>query len=270
MRTLLILLLLSAPAAADIKSDIEYLADDARQGRATGSEGMRDSQAYISTALGAEGIEVTYQEVAGCRNMIATIKGTQPETHVLVGAHLDHTGVSRGRVQNGADDNASGSAAILELAKRVKRITPIRSVKFVWFTAEEQGMVGSRHYVKTAEQLPVAMLNLDMVGHLKDNLRDRKYARQKDPGDLDDLFAKYEFAQRITYRGANRPSDQAPFARAGVPSIMLITGLHDKYHTSRDDSDTLDYEGIERVTDYAFDIILKTAGRQEYRLYGRD
>jgi Zn-dependent M28 family amino/carboxypeptidase len=231
---------------------------------------MRDAQAYIAAALKAEGIPVTYQAVAGCRNMIATIEGTQPETHVVVGAHLDGLGVftapgGRKYIQNGADDNATGSAVILELAKRVKQITPIRTVKFIWFTAEEDGLVGSRHYVKN-NPLPVAMLNLDMVGHLKDNLRDRR-KRSKDPGDLDHLYEKYEFARRITYRGAGRASDQAPFARAGVPSMMLITGLHDKYHTSRDDADTLDYEGLEKVANYAFDIIVHIAGRQEYRLY---
>ncbi|MHC4121625.1 MAG: M28 family peptidase, partial [Planctomycetota bacterium] len=151
MRILILLLLLAAPAAADIQADVEFLASDELRGRASGSPGIKTAQKFIIARLETLGIPVTTQKVGDCQNVIATIKGAQPETYIVVGAHLDHMGVKKWRgeeyIQNGADDNASGCASILELAERVNRTKTLRSVVFVWFTREETGMNGSRDFV---------------------------------------------------------------------------------------------------------------------------
>lgn len=262
-----------------LRSHVEYLAADGLAGRAMGSDGLKQSQQYVTQHLKDAGIPVSTQSVGSCNsqscdkcgkcsNIIGVIKGTQPETYIVVGAHLDHLGVNRnGQVMNGADDNASGSAAILELAKRVNKAKPIRSVVFVWFTGEEKGLYGSKAFVKDPfnSKLPVFMLNLDMVGHLKDKLN----RHETTDGNLARLFKKYDFAERITWRGSTMPSDNIPFHQAGVSTIFLITGDHALYHTSSDDSNTLDYQGLAKICNYAYDIIIQVAGeRRNYDLGG--
>jgi Zn-dependent M28 family amino/carboxypeptidase len=264
MRPLILLLLLAVPGYADIRTDIEFLASDALRGRASGSPGILTAQNYIIAALEAEGILVSTQKVVRCQNVIATIEGAQPGSYIVVGAHLDHIGVNlRKQVMNGADDNASGSAAILELAKRTKKAKPLRSVVFVWFTREETGMNGSRTYADEPPRgkSPVFMLNLDMVGHLNSGGAERA----PKVGELADLFERYPFARKITNRSSKRGSDQRSF-NAICPTIFLNTGLNGPYHSSLDDADTLDYPGIEKVCDYAFGLIMQTCGREiEYK-----
>lgn len=258
---ILILLLLVAPAAADIEADTYFLASDELRGRASGSPGIKKAQDFIIARLKVMGVPVTTQKVGDCQNVVATVAGSQPETYIVVGAHLDHMGMRGQYVMNGADDNASGSAMLIELAQRVKVAKPIRSVVFVWFTREETGMNGSRDFV-AKNPAPAFMLNIDMVGHLKNG----GAKERTKPGELATLFEKYQFAQRITNRGSPRGSDQRSFNKV-CPTIFLNTGLKQNYHNSTDDADTLDYEGMERIADYAFDIILQTCGREnEYKL----
>lgn len=264
MNFLLALALLTADPAVEIRQHVSYLADDARKGRDTGSQGMVESRQYVIAQLKAAGVDTEVQKVGSCQNVIGFIKGKQPE-YIVVGAHLDHVGIDRrGRVVNGADDNASGSAIILELAKRLRKVKPEKSVVFVWFTAEERGLIGSRDFAArpydgdfdSDNKLPTFMLNLDMVGHLKARMAD-------EPGsepDLDGLYEKYAFAKRVTSFGGGSGSDHVSFVRKGVPSIFLHTGVTSTYHTYKDDTDTLDYEGMFAIYNYAYDIIVLKAG----------
>jgi len=257
MATLLLLFCLSG--VEDLQQHTEYLADDARQGRHPATAGMIASQEYVTRQLEAAGIKAERQVVDDCYNIIGTVEGYKPESYIVVGAHLDHIGRDySGRVVNGADDNASGCAVLLELAKKVKKHKPIRTVVFIWFTGEEGGFIGSKKYVNTRDELPVFMLNLDMVGHLDYNTPDEK---DTEPLELAHLFDKYPFAERITWRNiGGRWSDQAPFTDAGVPTLFLHTGLTNDYHTYRDDADTLDYDGMQAIFNYAYDIIVYSAG----------
>jgi Zn-dependent M28 family amino/carboxypeptidase len=179
-------------------------------------------------------------------------------------------GVKQGRVINGADDNASGSAALLGLAKRLTEIKPIHTIVFVWFTGEERGLIGSRYYTEKPHngRLPVFMLNLDMIGHLSDEIPDRKVTQPDKV--LAPLFEKYPFAERITFKGKRGASDHSPFLDKNVASIMLHTGLHKHYHRSTDDTDTLDYFGMAEVCDYAHDIILAVAGEVPEYILGEE
>jgi Zn-dependent M28 family amino/carboxypeptidase len=214
---------------------------------------------------------------------MAFIEGTKPDKYIVVGAHLDHVGSDRrGRVLNGADDNASGSAIILEMAKRLSRGKPVQSVVFVWFTAEERGLVGSKQFAAypfdgdadKENNLPTFMLNLDMVGHLDARMADEP---GKEPGGLDDLYVKYPFAKRITSQGGGSGSDHASFTKKRVPSIFLHTGVGPTYHKYTDDANTLDYAGMESILDYAYDLMMLKAGvatapidPEDYLFYGRD
>lgn len=276
MRYIFLLLLLlcsnvQAQTPAELRGSVDYFASDELRGRATGSPGIVKAQEYIADELCDVGIKVHYQRVPNldCNNLIAWVDGTSKE-YIIVGAHLDHVGVKQGRVINGADDNASGSAALLGLAKRLADTKPVHTLVFVWFTGEERGLIGSRYYTLNPHygRLPVFMLNLDMIGHLSDEIPDRKVTQPDKV--LAPLFEKYPFAERITFKGRRAASDHLPFVDKNVASIMLHTGLHKHYHRSTDDTDTLDYFGMAEVCDYAHDIILAVAGEVPEYILGEE
>ena len=271
-----------AQTPEELRETVSYLASDELRGRASGSAGIKEAQEYIVEELKAVGIETHYQPVpkANCRNVVAWIKGASDD-YIVVGAHLDHMGVQRDKVINGADDNASGSAAILALAKRVAKIRklapfkPLRSVVFVWFTAEERGLVGARHYVSSplsphGDKLPIFMLNLDMVGHLGSKIPRLAANGAFIPDEvLNSLAEKYPFAPRITLRNRQAASDQIPFYNKGVPCVMLHTGMHSRYHRPSDDTETLDFPGMAEVCHYAYDLMMAIAGVvPDYKIYG--
>ena len=189
---------------------------------------------------------------------------------LLLQAHLDHIGTDRhGRVYNGADDNASGSAGVLGLARRFSgEPQPRYTISFQWYTGEEKGLLGSKLYVKYPS-LPkdspnikkhIFMLNLDMIGRFKarrlpaGRLKNLSYARPNVPIILKELYVKYPYARGIT-SSANEGSDQLSFHRVGIPVVFLHTGLHSDYHRTTDDSNKINYEGMVKVCNYAFDLL---------------
>jgi Zn-dependent M28 family amino/carboxypeptidase len=187
---------------------------------------------------------------------------------IVVGAHLDHVGVGGSGVYNGADDNASGSAATLGLAKRFARGTkPCCTIAFQWYTAEEDGLIGSRYYVNNPT-LPkdepsikkhVFMLNLDMIGRLR---KTGAIIIDIDlPPILKKLYVKYPFARGVTLINSYG-SDQVSFQKAGVKEAFLHTGLHRDYHRTTDDADKINYKGMEEICDYAYDLINAVIGSE--------
>jgi len=265
-----------AQTPEELRATVSYLASDELRGRATGSAGIKKAQEYIAKELRTVDIEPRFQPVPSqkCRNVVAWIKGINSE-YIVVGAHLDHVGTNRRRqIVNGADDNASGSAAVLALAKRLSKIKPYRSIVFVWFTGEEYGLIGSRYYAANPlspdPDLPIFMLNLDMVGHLGTEAPREAGAPPLKPDEvLDPLFEKYPFAERITLRGGDAASDQTPFHQKKVPCVFLHTGMHRHYHQPSDDTDTLDFPGMVAVCNYAYDLTLAISGEvREYNIMG--
>lgn len=199
-------------------------------------------------------------------NVLGLVRGTgaQPGT-LLVGAHLDHIGhgVRTSRtgsvaIHNGADDNASGSAAVLELARRIAQRPAARDVVFAWFGAEELGLVGSTHLAThpvPATATLAAMVNFDMVGRLRDCrvvVEGRETARG---------FAEVVRRANAPYRFDARPwdprlgawgsSDHESFSSRGTPVLFFFTGLHADYHTERDDLPTLDLRGTSALVGFA-------------------
>lgn len=192
--------------------------------------------------------------------------GAVPSSPIVVGAHYDHIGrggwgsLSPGvyGIYNGADDNASGTSAVLELARRLVSAPASRDVVVAWFGAEEEGMVGSRWMVShrpPALTSVTAMVNLDMVGRLRECrlfVEERATARAL-PAIVDAANGPYGFDARPwePTRGAWGASDHMTFTDARIPAVFLFTGLHDDYHRPHDDAPTLNYRGLGAVVGYA-------------------
>ena len=211
------------------------------------------------------------------RNVVGVLPGRDPARrgeYVVVGAHFDHLGRSSAgaldpaagnAIRNGADDNASGTAAVLELARLLARHPPARSVVFVGFSGEELGLLGSQFFV---EHPPVpldavrAMLNFDMVGRLRD---DRLIVYGVATAEeLPRLVDSANVAPRLAIGAVGDgfgPSDHSSFYAKGIPVLHLFTDLHGEYHRATDDVELVSAEGIARVVDYAERVVRAIADR---------
>ncbi len=208
------------------------------------------------------------------RNVVGVLPGVVADEYIVVGGHYDHIGRGEygsregvGEIHNGADDNASGTTAVLELAEHLALEAdagnpPQRSVIFALFTAEEIGLVGSREFVRRLsddtgieQEQVVAMLNLDMIGRARD---DTVFVLGGETSPIwPDLTeaALNDVGFRATPQRAGGRSDHAPFIDAGIPAVFLFTGIHDIYHTPADDAETINFDGVARVTKAAASIV---------------
>jgi hypothetical protein len=221
------------------------------------------------------------------KNVIGVLEGEGPlaQETVVVGAHYDHLGYGgRGSlakdkkkdIHHGADDNASGTTTVIELARRfgAMKNRKGRRLVFMTFTAEESGLIGSRHYCRVAPLFPledtVAMFNLDMVGRLRDTPKGGKLLVEgtDTAKEFDDLVAKlnpgFEVVKEKSVFGA---SDHYSFYTKKIPVIFFWTGNHSDYHRPSDTADKINVVGMKRIADYAERVIdnLRTeAKRPEY------
>jgi hypothetical protein len=208
---------------------------------------------------------------APVKNVIGYLPGIGPnrDEYIVVGAHYDHIGFGEvgsrvgaiGQLHNGADDNASGTTTMMQLAEDIVLSgSRNRSVIFMGYSAEEIGLIGSRHFVDNPlvplEQI-VAMVNLDMVGRLRDNTLYVGGSGTAEP--FEALIAAADAASPVELKSMGKggvgPSDHASFARARIPVLFLFTGLHAEYHAPTDDPPTINVEGIAQVREVAFDLI---------------
>lgn len=218
-------------------------------------------------------------------NVVGILEGEGPfaQETIVVGAHYDHIGlggVNSRRpgvvaVHNGADDNASGVATLLELAKRFAQRPekPSRRLVFIAFSGEERGLLGSKHYVRKDPLVPledtVIMVNFDMVGRLRDQ-RLIVYGTKTADGveeivqELDELDD--QLAVRAVPLGVPA-SDHISFYQAKIPALHFFTGTHPDYHMPTDVADKLNYEGIQQVSDFAERLIDKFLDRPERLAY---
>jgi hypothetical protein len=221
----------------------------------------------------------TGPRTVGTSNVVGTVRGrAQPGEHVVVGAHYDHLGYGqtasstpwRREVHNGADDNASGTAALIEVARAVKAAADTggleRSVVFVAFTAEELGAVGSRYYCQSPARpldSAVTMVNLDTVGRLEQDNFIVFGARSA--AEFESLLARVNGAYSFNITAREEIfgfSDQNAFVEAGVPSLHFFTGAYDDYHTPDDDWQNLNYDGLSRIASFTADFVLAVANAQ--------
>jgi Iap family predicted aminopeptidase len=208
------------------------------------------------------------------KNVVAILPGRDPALraeHVVVGAHYDHLGRVGGRVHHGADDNASGTAVVVGLARALAAAggTP-RSLVFTLFGGEELGLLGSAHYVAHPSRPldhAVGMVNFDMVGRLRDG---QLTVGGADSGSgLADAVTGIAATESVntTLRGSPiGPSDHASFYRAGVPVLFFHTGGHADYHRPTDTADKLDIDGMARIALLGARVVerLATAPRPVY------
>ena len=219
------------------------------------------------------------------RNVVGVLDGadgTRAQQTVVVGAHYDHVGLGgrfssaperTGEIHNGADDNASGIAALIEIARSatIDRARFPRSLVFVAFAGEERGLLGSRHYVG-APAMPLAdtvtMLNLDMIGRSRGAVEigglDSAPAIRPEI-DAAALIADIEV--RRGGPGAGR-SDDASFIDERIPALHFFTGFHDDYHRPGDDWDRIDTAGTARVATLVFELAARIAARPDRPPFG--
>ncbi|MCA9138985.1 MAG: M28 family peptidase [Planctomycetales bacterium] len=215
--------------------------------------------------------------VAISDNVIGLLPGKGPlarET-IVVGAHYDHVGMGEYAslapgtiaVHNGADDNASGTAAMLACAERLTQLLQStashRTVLFIAFTGEERGLVGSQHYVENPVwpiEMTTSMINLDMVGRLRDNEL-TIYGTGSATGleSVVDAANKMYGFQLFKVASGYGPSDHQSFYRVGVPVLFFFTGIHNDYHRPSDDFDKIDFGNLTRVTDMVSEVAFRLA-----------
>jgi len=307
----------SSPHICDIsrlERDVAFFASDDLAGRGLGSAGLQTAQNYIAERFRLLGLKPAYPDKSSSgkhadyfqeftahgypatANVIGILPGTENASSqaIVIGAHIDHLGtdpqLTGDQIFNGAEDNASGVAALLEIARLLTnwrvdlKNTPnslkdnptadplaLRTIIFAVFSAEEVGLLGSQHYVRnpvTPASATLAMINLDSVGRLRD---DQLYvfgtgSAQEMPSILDGLSQAYNF-NLITQSSGIGASDQNSFLTTEIPAIHFFTGPHEDYHKVSDEIDKVNFAGLERVTNYASELARYLAYRHRPLTY---
>ncbi len=264
MMNLAFALLLLVVPPQDLEKDVKALAGESFEGRETGTAGEEKAAKHIIAELRRAGLQPVVQPFQGHgttgRNVIATVPGTMNEA-VVIGAHYDHLGTDGKKVFTGADDNASGTAVVIEMARRFAKKPAKRTVVLVAFSGEEMGLLGSKFFVNNAPvyEPAVAMINMDMVGRL----RERLIVFGADTGDK---FKEYlaDSPIKIAFnKDAVGPSDHTSFVLKGVPSVHLFTGAHPDYHKPGDTADKINYDGLRSVADLVETLARRVADAPE-------
>lgn len=204
------------------------------------------------------------REATKTNNIIGIIEGEGPNADetIIIGAHYDHLGMGaygsraggRKEIHNGADDNATGTAAVIELARRfgAKDKKPGRRMVFICFTAEEMGLLGAFHYCQNPIfplENTVSMINFDMIGWLRNNEVTLYSINSSEAlGKVfDEANEGFDFKLKKARGGG---SDQIPFNQRKIPNVFVHTGQTAVYHTPEDDFETIDCKGALKVIDY--------------------
>jgi hypothetical protein len=287
----------ATPDAGRILRDVAWLADDRLEGRGTGTAGNDSAAAWLArrhAALGlrplgdggylqrfvarsAQMAHAGQPDGVATQNVVALVPGRDPALrgqYVVIGAHFDHLGRSSANamdaeagnaVRNGADDNASGTAAVLELARLFAARPARRAIVVVHFSGEELGLLGSQWFV---DHSPVrldsaaAMVNFDMVGRLRnEKLIVYGVATARE---LAGIVDSANVAPRLAISAVGDgfgPSDQSSFYAKGIPVLHFFTDLHDDYHRASDDVEKINAEGEARVVAVAERVVRAIADR---------
>ena len=261
----------NADRRARLEKHLYYLASDSLHGREAGSEDGVKARAYILNEWNqigidpflTEGYEMPFTKNGlNMANLVGIIPGNDPELkeeYILLGAHFDHIGYKNGEICNGADDNASGSTALIEIARILKENQSKlkRSVIIAAFDGEEKGLWGSQALADRMSQDGTigsikCMMSIDMVGWYAKNgqleilgagtIKDGKKLLNANAGQLKLKIEDFETAILTA-------TDTRSFAKKyNVPTLHVFTGLKSPYHKPADDADLIDYDGLESIT----------------------
>ena len=290
-------------SSKELKELLYVYASDYFEGRETGKRGQHKAvdfirQFYIKHKIApANGTEYYFQPMilnikgvdVKTENVVAIIEGSEyPDEYIILSSHLDHIGIENGIINNGADDDGSGTVAMLEIAEAFQKavaegLGPKRSVVFLHVTGEEKGLLGSEYYSKNP-LYPLAKtmtnLNIDMIGRLDPKRID------KDPNYIyligSDRISRelHEISEAInekftqikldyTFNDENDPnrfyerSDHYNFAKKNIPVIFYFNGTHEDYHQPTDTPDKINYEMLEKRTHLIFYTAWELANREE-------
>lgn len=300
---------------ASAEAYISFLADDELQGREAGFHGSRIAAGYIASLLQSMGIrplgnqylqpfeayrkerqkagrfevhpdsigklkQEVHQKLA-MNNVLGMIPGRNTDEFVIVGAHFDHLGTDPAlegdRIYNGADDNASGVSAVLQIAKAfiASDKQPERSVIFAFWDGEEKGLLGSKYFVQSCpftSQIK-GYLNFDMIGRNNKPQQPKQVVyfyteAHPDFGHwLKEDIRRYNLQLEPDYRPWDNPiggSDNGPFAKAGIPIIWYHTDGHPDYHQPSDHADKLNCEKVVEISKASFLNVWNLANEKEY------
>ena len=288
-----------------LKTNLYVIASDEMEGRDTGTKGQKKAGDYLISQYTKAGISFPegaadfYQRIPSTslssrrngnlpdsENIWAFIKGSEkPEEVLVISAHYDHIGIENGAIYHGADDDGSGTVAVLEIAKAFQKAKeeghgPKRSILFLHVTGEEHGLLGSKYYSENP-LFPIANtitdINIDMIGRRDDlhkNSNDYVYIIGSDYLSSD-LYTICEEANKnfvninldYTFNDRNDPnrfyyrSDHYNFAKKGIPSVFLFNGVHADYHKPTDTPDKIEYDALAKRAQLAFVIAWELANR---------
>lgn len=297
---------LNSITANDLKKNLYVVASDGMEGRETGSAGQKKAGEYIinfykNLGVGSPAsLNSYYQKVPAAflnangrsdlqnsENILAFIKGSEkPDEVVVISAHYDHIGTKNGEVFNGADDDGSGTVALMEIAEAFRQAAakghaPKRSILFLHVTGEEHGLLGSKYYSENPVfplENTVADINIDMIGRDDAENRGRNYVyvigsemlsselkviNETANSKLTKMELNYKFddphdPNRLYYR-----SDHYNFAKHGIPVVFFFDGIHEDYHKSTDDPDKIDYTLLQNRTRLIFGTAWELANRKD-------
>ena len=292
--------------AADLKKHLYIVASDEMEGRETGSLGQKKAGDYLINQYKTnkipfpKGASEYYQRIPAAflnantnenlpdsENIWAYIEGSEkPEEVIVISAHYDHVGVINNKIYNGADDDGSGTVALLEIAQAFKIAQnegqgPKRSVLILHVTGEEHGLHGSRYYSENP-LFPltntITDINIDMIGRrdeLHKNSNNYVYLIGSDYLSTDlynicedanknyvNLFIDYKFNDKADPNRFYYRSDHYNFAKNGIPSVFLFNGVHDDYHKPTDKVDKIEFDALTKRTQLAFAIAWELANRE--------
>ena len=298
----------------DLIKHLTIVASDDMQGRETGSKGQKKAGEYlinhyksnaISFPIGATDF---YQKIPAAflnakrnenlpdsENIWAYIEGSKkPDEIIVISAHYDHVGIKDGEVYNGADDDGSGTVALLEIAQafeiaKKEGYGPKRSLLFLHLTGEEHGLLGSSYYSENP-LFPMAKtitdINIDMIGRHDEFHNDSSNYVYLIGSDYlsTDLFNICEAANKnyvnisLDYKFNDKAdpnrfyyrSDHYNFAKNGIPSVFLFSGVHADYHKPTDEVDKIEFEALKKRTQLAFSIAWELANRDNRPVVDKD
>ena len=290
---------------ADLKTHLYIVASDEMEGRETGSPGQKKAGDYLINQYKnnkipfPKGATEYYQRVPAAylnakkdenlpdsENIWAYIEGSEkPNEVVVISAHYDHVGMKNGEIYNGADDDGSGTVALLEIAQAFQIAKnegngPKRSVLILHVTGEEHGLHGSRYYSENP-LFPLANtitdVNIDMIGRSDEFHKDSNnyvYLIGSDYLSTDlynicedanknyiNLFIDYKFNDRNDPNRFYYRSDHYNFAKNGIPSVFLFNGVHADYHKPTDEVEKIEFDALTKRTQLAFAIAWELANR---------
>ena len=277
--------------ADELKTHVYFLSSDELRGRKIGEVGFDMASKYlreyyvneeILSPLGDDYYQYIpesffFNNLKSSQNIVSYIKGsTIPEEVLVISAHSDHLGTKGDSIYNGADDNGSGTAALMEIAQafkmaELKGFGPKRSILFLHLTGEEEGLEGSRYYTTHpifSLENTVANLNIDMIGRVDDIhttndsyiyligsdrlSTELHYISEAVNNEFTHLDLDYTYNNENDSNNFYSRSDQYNFAIHDVPVIFYFNGTHDDYHAPTDTADKLNYPILEKRTKLIF------------------